>query len=191
MILVMAQAFLGSQMPMIFILGGLAGQSLASNICLATLPITLIVLGSMLSATPMSAIMQKYGRRTGFFVGTIGGSIGATIGAIGLFYGSFPIFLVGSLFTGVYQSSQGFFRFAATDTASDTFRPKAISYVMAGGLVSAVIGPQLVKMTAESMVIPFLGTYLMVIVINVVGSCPAPGRVLPVHVRSAASSWRQ
>lgn len=169
-ILVMAQAFLGSQMPMIFILGGLAGQSLASNLCLATLPITLIVLGSMLSATPMSAIMQRYGRRTGFFIGAIGGSIGATIGAIGLYYGSFPIFLVGSLFTGVYQSSQGFFRFAATDTASETFRPKAISYVMAGGLVSAIIGPQLVKLTAESMVIPFLGTYLMVIAINVVGS---------------------
>ncbi|MGR3661553.1 MAG: MFS transporter [Paracoccaceae bacterium] len=169
-ILVMAQAFLGSQMPMIFILGGLAGQSLASNLCLATLPITLIVLGSMLSATPMSAIMQRYGRKTGFFIGAIGGSIGATIGAIGLYYGSFPIFLVGSLFTGVYQSSQGFFRFAATDTASDAFRPKAISYVMAGGLVSAIIGPQLVKLTAESMVIPFLGTYLTVIVINIVGS---------------------
>ncbi len=68
-------------MPMIFMLGGLAGQSLASNVCFATLPISLIVLGSMLSATPMSALMQRYGRRAGFFVGAVGGALGAAIGA--------------------------------------------------------------------------------------------------------------
>ena len=68
-VLVAAQAFLGAQMPMIFVIGGLAGQSLASNICFATLPISLIVLGSMLSATPLSALMQRFGRRAGFFAG--------------------------------------------------------------------------------------------------------------------------
>lgn len=65
-VLVCAQAFLGSQMPMIFVVAGLAGQSLATNICFATLPISLIVLGSMLAATPVSAIMQRFGRRAGF-----------------------------------------------------------------------------------------------------------------------------
>ncbi|MBV1902820.1 MAG: MFS transporter, partial [Marinosulfonomonas sp.] len=74
-LLVVAQAFLGAQMSMIFVIGGLAGQSLASNICFATLPISLIVLGSMLSATPLSAIMQKYGRKVGFLIGTLGGSV--------------------------------------------------------------------------------------------------------------------
>jgi MFS family permease len=68
------------------------------------------------------------------------------------------------------MSAQGFYRFAAADTASDSFRPKAISYVMAGGLASAIIGPQLVKVTSESMVVPFLGTYLAVIAINLVGA---------------------
>ncbi|SHJ22931.1 Predicted arabinose efflux permease, MFS family [Shimia gijangensis] len=169
-ILVLAQAFLGAQMPMIFTIGGLAGQSLASNVCFATLPISLIVVGSMLAATPLSAIMQKYGRRVGFFVGSAGGAVGGAIGAYGLYLNSFPVFLLGSLLTGVYMSAQGFYRFAAADTASDNFRPKAISYVMAGGLASAIIGPQLVKVTSQSMVIPFLGTYLMVIAINVVGS---------------------
>ena len=170
LILVLAQAFLGAQMPMIFVVGGLAGQSLASNICFATLPISLIVLGSMLSATPVSALMQRFGRKAGFFMGTAGGSLGAAIGAYGLLTSSFPIFLIGSLFTGIYMSAQGFYRFAAVDTASDEFRPKAISYVMAGGLVSAVIGPQLVKLTADAMVVTFLGTYLAVIAINVIGS---------------------
>ncbi|HSG54805.1 MAG TPA: MFS transporter, partial [Paracoccaceae bacterium] len=111
-----------------------------------------------------------YGRRTGFLIGTAAGAIGGSIGAYGLYLASFPIFLLGSFITGIYMSGQGFYRFAAADTASDAFRPKAISYVMAGGLLSAVIGPQLVKVTAESMVIPFLGTYLAVIAVNVIGS---------------------
>ena len=169
-ILVMAQAFLGSQMPMIFTIGGLAGQTLATNLCFATLPISLIVLGSMLAATPVSWAMQKYGRRAGFFIGTLAGAVGGGIGALGLYYASFPIFLLGSLITGIYMSAQGFYRFAAADTASDEFRPKAISYVMAGGLASAIIGPQLVKLTADAMVIPFVGTYLAVIAVNVIGS---------------------
>ena len=80
-ILVLAQAILGAQMPMIFTIGGLAGQSLATNLCWATLPISLIVLGSMLAATPVSAIMQKYGRRTGFLIGTTAGAIGGAVGA--------------------------------------------------------------------------------------------------------------
>ena len=169
-ILVLAQAFLGAQMPMIFIIGGLAGQTLASNICLATMPITFVVLGSMLAATPMSAIMQRFGRRIGFFVGTLCGCIGAAISAFGLMQASFELFLLGSLFTGGYMSAQGFFRFAASDTASEVFRPKAISYVMAGGLASAIIGPQLVKYSADSMITPFLGTYVAVIAINILGS---------------------
>ncbi len=169
-VLVMAQGILAAQMPMIFIIGGLAGQSLSSNPCFATLPISLIVLGSMLTATPLSAVMQKFGRRTGFVVGTMGGAIGAALSAWGLAASSFTIFLIGSLFMGIYMSSQGFYRFAAADTASDAFRPKAISYVMAAGLASAIIGPQLVKLTSDSMVVPFLGTYMAVIAINVLGS---------------------
>ncbi|WP_457645831.1 MFS transporter [Profundibacter sp.] len=169
-ILVMAQALLGAQMPIIFILGGLAGLSLASNPCFATLPISVIILGSVIAATPLSAFMQKYGRRAGFMLGTGFGALGASISAYGLYIQSFPVFIAGSLFTGVYMSGQGFYRFAAADTSTEDFRPKAISYVLAGGLAAAVIGPQLVKLTADAMVIPFLGSYLTVIAINLVGS---------------------
>ncbi|KNG92911.1 MFS transporter [Pseudaestuariivita atlantica] len=169
-VLVMAQAILGAQMPMIFTIGGLAGQSLASNVCFATLPISLIVLGSMLSANPISMLMQRRGRRAGFLVGAAGGALGGAVGAIGLYTASFPIFLLGSLLTGIYMSAQGFYRFAAADTATPEFRPKAISYVMAGGLAAAILGPQLVKATSDAFVIPFLGAYLAVIVLNVAGS---------------------
>jgi MFS family permease len=169
-ILVLAQAILGAQMPMIFTIGGLAGQALATNLCFATLPISLIVLGSMMAATPISWAMQRFGRRAGFFIGAASGALGGAVGAYGLYIASFPVFLLGSLITGIYMSAQGFYRFAAADTASDAFRPKAISYVMAGGLASAIIGPQLVKVTVDAMVIPFVGTYMAVIAVNIVGS---------------------
>ncbi|MFN3937788.1 MAG: MFS transporter [Gemmobacter sp.] len=179
LVLVAAQAILGAQMPMIFTIAGLAGQSLASNACWATLPISATVIGSMLTATPLSALMQRHGRRAGFVVGAIGGAVGAAIGAWGLMTASFPLFVLGALFTGIYMSAQGFYRFAAADTASDSFRPKAISWVMAGGLLSAVIGPQIVKVTAEAMVVPFLGTYLAVIALNLVGMALFAGLDIP------------
>ena len=189
-IVVAAQALIGAQMPIIYTLAGLAGQSLASNICFATLPISMVVLGSMLTATPLAAIMQRFGRRAGFFVGTTSGAIGGAIGAWGLIEQSFGLFLLGALFTGVYQSAHGFYRFAATDTAPDDFRPKAISYVMAGGLAAAIIGPQLVKLTAEAMVVPFLGTWLAVIGINAIGLLLFPFLDIPRPARQHESADR-
>ncbi len=169
-VLVVAQATIGSQMPMIFTIGGLAGQSLAANACWATLPISLIVFGSMTTAPWLSQIMQRFGRRVGFLIGAAGGCIGGMIGTYALLNSSFPLFLLASYFTGIYMSSHGFFRFAAADTASEAFRPKAISYVMAGGLAAAIIGPQLVKATAQGFAVPFMGTYVAVMVMNLVGA---------------------
>lgn len=170
LVLVAAQAILGAQLPMIFTIAGLAGASLAPNICWATLPVTMMVVGSMLTATPISALMQRYGRKAGFFFGAAGGALGAAIGAWGLSTSSFLLFCIGALCSGIYMSANGFYRFAAVDTASEAFRPKAISWVMAGGLLSAVVGPQLVKVTADAMAVTFLGSYLIVIVLNLVGS---------------------
>ena len=171
-VLVAAQAFLGAQMPISFVLGGLSGQVLASNKCFATLPISVIVLGSMLTAPVLSNIMQRHGRRLGFAIGAMGGATGGALSAAGLFTGSFALFLLGSLFTGIYMSAQGFYRFAATDTASEEFRAKAISWTLAGGLVSAIIGPQLVKLTGTwTDPVPFAGGYLAIVAINVLGVC--------------------
>ena len=183
-VLVMAQAFLGAQLPMMFIIGGLAGQSLTNNICWATLPISFIVFGAMTTAPWLSQVMQNYGRRIGFLIGALAGVIGATICAIGMYKGIFSILLIGSYLTGIYQSSLGFYRFAATDTASDSFKAKAISYTMAGGLLSAIIGPQLVKVTSDFYTTPFLGVYVTVILINIIGAflflfldIPVPKRI--------------
>lgn len=172
-VLVAAQAFLGSQITMMFVVAGLAGQQITPLACLATLPISLIVFGSMTTAPWLSNVMQRFGRRTGFILGAVGGLIGAAIGAYALSISSFWLFLVGSYMTGIYMSAQGFYRFAAADTASDAFRPKAISYVMAGGLLSAIIGPQVVgyvtSHTADATVARYIPIYWWAMGFNVVG----------------------
>ena len=170
-VLVAAQVILGSQMPVSFILGGLAGQMLSPIGCLATLPISLIVFGSMLSAPILSNLMQKRGRTAGFLVGTAGGALGGALCAWALIVGSFGLFLAGSALSGLYMSAQGFYRFAATDGASEGYRPKAISWVMAAGLASAIVGPQMVKLTADALApIPFAGAYLAVVALNLLGA---------------------
>ena len=166
LVLIAAQAILGAQLPIIFVVGGLAGGQLAGNVCFATLPISLIVFGSMTTAPWLSRFMHAYGRQAGFFLGTFAGAVGAAISAYGLFISSFTIFLVGSYLSGIYMTTQGFYRFAATDTASEKFRPKAISYVMAGGLLSAVLGPQLNKLVQDLSVITFLGSYVTIVVLK-------------------------
>ena len=172
-VLVAAQAFLGSQITMMFVVAGLAGQQITPYACLATLPISLIVFGSMTTAPWLSNVMQRFGRKTGFIVGAFGGLIGAAIGAYALSVSSFWLFLAGSYITGIYMSAQGFYRFAAADTASDAFRPKAISYVMAGGLLSAIIGPQVVgyvtATSADATVTRYIPIYYWAMAFNVAG----------------------
>jgi MFS family permease len=169
-VLVAAQVVLGSQLPVTFILGGLAGQLLAPNKCLATLPISVIIVGTMLSAPMLADLMQRRGRRLGFVLGAAGGGVGSAICALALVRGSFGLFLAGSLLSGLYMSAQGFYRFAATDGASDDRRAKAISYVMGAGLASAVLGPQLVRLFADALApVPFAGAYLAAAGLNLVG----------------------
>ena len=168
-VLVAAQALLGAQMPMVFTVGGLAGTMLSPIPCLATLPITMTVLGSFTTAPWLSTLMQRRGRVPGFILGALGGGTGAAICAWALWTNAFLLFLVGSYMIGIYMSSQGFFRFAAADTASDSFRPKAISYVMAGGLLSALIGPPLATSLADGFVVSFVGSYLAIVALNAVG----------------------
>jgi MFS family permease len=169
-VLVAAQVVLGSQLPVTFILGGLAGQALAPIECLATLPITVIIVGSMLSAPMLAELMQRRGRTLGFVLGAAGGGVGSALCAVALVEGSFGLFLAGSALTGLYMSAQGFFRFAAADGAEGAFRAKAISYVMGAGLASAVLGPQLVRLTADALApVPFAGAYVAAAALNLAG----------------------
>jgi MFS family permease len=170
-VLFSAHAILGSQMPINIIMGGLAGFELAENKALSTLPISLMMLVSMLSTAPVSLFMGRFGRRLGFVLGTMAGALGGAISATALLQGRFELLLLGAGFTGMYHSTQGYFRFAAADTASERFGPKAISWVLAGGLVAAFLGPEVVRATADYFTpVPYAGAYATVVLLNIVGS---------------------
>ena len=142
-----AQAVLGAQMPMYIILGGLVGQSLASNVCYATIPISLLIVGSMVSSPILSTLMQSTTRRLGLIVGNLAGLIGSLTSLLGIFLTSFELFLLGSFVSGAYMASQAFYRFTATDDCEDRFKARAISNVLSGGLIAAILGPSLVKIS--------------------------------------------
>ncbi|HPQ94329.1 MAG TPA: MFS transporter [Thiolinea sp.] len=168
-VLVMAQTLFGAQMPMLIIFGGLAGSFLADNKALATLPISIMMLMTMFMATPISLFMGRYGRRAGFLIGISAGAAGGLLGALALYERAFWLLLVAALFSGIYQSCHGFYRFAAADTASDTFRPRAISWVLAGGLGAALLGPELGARLHDAIPLtPFAGAYLAIAALNIV-----------------------
>jgi predicted MFS family arabinose efflux permease len=192
-VLFAAQALLGAQGTVHIILGGLAGALLASNRALATLPISILVLVTMFTAPLASLVMGRYGRRFGFLVGSLAGAIGGALSAYALVASSFALLVLGAAVTGISQSSQGFFRFAAADTATDEFKPKAISWVMAGGLVSALLGPEIVRLTGDALApTPFAGAYAAIVAVNIVGAVVLIFLRIPVPPRpsSAADTGR-
>ena len=170
-VLFLTHAVLGSQMPIHIILGGLAGATLSPDPALATLPISVMVLASMFTAAPASLYMGRVGRKFGFLTGSVAGAIGGALCMQALMVGSFELLIVGTAFAGIYQSFQGFYRFAAADTATQAFKPKAISWVLAGGLIAALVGPEILQHTRDYFApVPFAGAYAAMLAINAVGA---------------------
>ena len=101
---------------------------------------SMTIVGTALTTFPISLMMRRVGRRAGFVACALAGAVGALIGMAAIFQRSFGLFLLGCLLVGIYQASASYYRFAAADTASPVFRPKAISWVMTGGIVAALVG---------------------------------------------------
>ena len=157
------QALLFTNNATVIALNGLAGYALASNKALATLPVTGWVVGGALSTFPMSLLMKRIGRRAGFTVGALIGMVGASICSLALVQGNFWLFCLGAMVFGVYNAVGQYYRFAAADAASAEFKPKAISLVLAGGLVGGIVGPEVSKHTIDALGTSYLGAYLSLI----------------------------
>lgn len=188
-VLVFAHAVLGSQLAINIIVAGLAGALLADDPALATLPISIVVVGSLLTAPLMSLFMGRFGRRAGFLLAVLVAAVASALCATALFVDSFGLFLAGSALLGVYQATQGFFRFAATDTASESFKPRAISWVLVGGLLSAFLGPYIARATSETIgTVPYASAYLAMIGLNVVGAAGLWFLRIPLPRRAAKAA---
>ena len=158
------QAMLFTNNVTLISLAALAGFSLADNKMLSTLPATAYVVGAALTTLPASLFMRRFGRQIGFQVGTSVGMVGACVCCLGLWLSSFWLLCAGVLVLGVYNAFGQYYRFAAADAASYEFKAKAISLVMAGGLVGGIIGPEMSKHTRDMFAVPFLGAYASLIV---------------------------
>lgn len=161
LVLACAQALGGSSPAIVVSLGGLVGQSLAEDKQLATLPVSLLNLGLALGTIPAAILMRKAGRRVGYIVGSGIGLGGGCLAAFGIASFSFVLFCLGTLIIGMYGSFNQSYRFAATDAASESFKPRAIAWVMTGGLVAGIIGPQTVIWLRDAVpAAPFSGAFL-------------------------------
>ncbi len=142
-LLSLCQALLGTGNVLLIAVNGLIGKSLSPTPALITLPIAMQFVGLMLATIPASLIMQRIGRRNGFYLGNSVGIIGALISALALVYQTFPLFCFGTLLLGVGIGFGTLYRFAAVEACPPEEKNRAISLVMLGGVLAAVVGPAL------------------------------------------------
>jgi MFS family permease len=129
--------------------GAILGAILAPDRGLATLPITMMVCGMWLGTLPVGMLAQRFGRRSALQIGSLFGVLSGLISCIAVLQASFALFLVGTFCGGLYAAAHQSYRFAAADTASEAFKPKAVSWVLIGGVFAAVLGPQVVIFTKD------------------------------------------
>jgi MFS family permease len=147
----------------LFFVGALVGFALAEDKSLATLPVTAVILGNALMTVPASFYMRRFGRRVGFMTAACIGIIGMLISASAIYFANFWGFVCGSVLIGFYNAFCQYYRFAAADASTETFRPKAISLVLAGGVVAGVLGPSLAIGTRDLLEpVTYLASYLVV-----------------------------
>ena len=127
----------------------LVGSTLAPNPTLATLPLALQFVATAATTIPASLFMGRFGRRAGFTLGSLMGIIGGIISCLAVFLSDYWLFCVGSAFLGIFGTHVALYRFAAAEVAGPGQRSRAISYVMVGGLVAAVLGPELAKWSKD------------------------------------------
>jgi MFS family permease len=161
-VLAAAQAIGGALGPIVIGIGGLAGYYLlGEDKSLATLPVTAFIVGTATGTVPAALLMQRVGRRLGFQSGALCTMAGGALAAHAIVSDGFWLLCLATMLSGIGFAFVQQYRFAAADTASVAFRPKAISWVLAGGVVTGVVGPQVVIFTKDLLSpIPFAGAFL-------------------------------
>ena len=149
LVLAVTQALAGGNNTVLVATAGIVGTMLAPDKGLATLPISVFVLGMWMGTLPIGALARRLGRRNALQIGTACGVLTGLICCLAVLRGSFLLFNVGAVFSGFYASAHQSYRFAAADTASEALRPKAISWVLLGGVLAGIVGAQLVIATQD------------------------------------------
>ncbi len=158
-LLACCQALLLTNAVTLIAVSSLAGYAIAENKALATAPATTYVIGIAIAAFPASMWMRRVGRRNGFLTGVALALAGAAISTFAVASASFVLLCFGTMLLGMYNGFGQYYRFAAADAAPADFKAKAISYVLAGGLVGGIVGPEISKHTRTLLQPEFLASY--------------------------------
>lgn len=164
-LLALAHAIMMSVNSLMVTSAAIIGSQLATNKALATLPLALQFVAVMSTTIPASILMGRLGRKSGFLIATVIGLIGAVCGISGVYQDSFWLFCVGSIGTGIYTGFGNYFRFAATEVTPAEKKNTAISYVLAGGVLAAVVGPNLANLSKDVFETAYLGTIISIFVL--------------------------
>ena len=149
MVLSVAQALAGGNNTVIAATAGIIGTMLATDKGLATLPVSVMVIGIWFGTLPIGWLARNYGRRFALQTGSVVGMLAGLVSCAAVLIGSFELFLVGTFGCGFYSAAHQSYRFAVCDTASDAYKPKAISLVLAGGVMAGFIGSSTVIVTKD------------------------------------------
>ena len=162
-LLILCQGLLFVNNTTMIAVNGLVGFALAPNAALATIPVTAYVIGSALASAPIARMMRRHGRRIGFSIGTLFGVLGVTLAAMGTHYKLFWLVCLGTMVVGIYNACGQLYRFAAAEVAPPSFKERAISYVMAGGIIGGVVGPNLAKYSKDLLAVAFAGSFAVLV----------------------------
>jgi MFS family permease len=187
LLLAAAQALFQTVAVIVVAVGGLAGARISPDAAWATAPLGAMFLGTALGTVPASMWMARVGRRPGFLLGAALGVAGGAVAALGLGLHSFALLCLGTGLLGVYQAFAQFYRFAAGEVASDALRTRAISWVLAGGVVAAFAGPWLARWGHHLTPTAYAGSFVLASAVSVLAwllltrlRMPAPTSHTPV-----------
>ena len=153
------QALLLTNNALTFFLAPLIGVVLAPDPAFATVPLTAFIVGAAVTTLPISLLMKRVGRRVGFLLGSVIGFCGASLGALALLDGNFTLFMMSAFCGGSFSATGQYYRFAAAECVETHIRGRAISLVLAGGLVGAFVGPQTAILTRDFFPTAYLASY--------------------------------
>ena len=199
LVLASGQALFQIASVMVMTVGGLAGAQLAGSARWATLPIAAMFLGTALATFPASMWMARAGRRTGFIAGTLLGAAGGALAALAISRSSILLLSAGTFLVGTYQGFAQFYRFAASEMAEEAHRPRAISLVLAGGVLAAIVGPQLARVGGPLLSPEYVGTFLILSVVSLgatavlaqLSPIPPSGQSRPVTTTVHGRRWHE
>lgn len=160
-LLAFCQAVLMTGSSLLVATSALVGGLLGGSAALATVPLGLQFLAMTGAAIPASLLMQRFGRRAGFLLGMTLGLTGVSLATVAILAGSYGLFCAASVLLGAFNGTGQFFRFAAADVAPPERRGRAISLVLAGGIVAGFLGPNLGSWTQGLLAAPFAASYLV------------------------------